>query len=55
MISRRILPSRTAVSFAGDDLEMPVCRERHPRVELGKTTLSKKPEVQPKDRRVFSS
>ena len=40
--------------IGGDDIEVPVCRKRRLGIELGKTALSEKPEVRPKDRVVFA-
>ena len=53
MISRRILPSRTAVSLAAMTSRCQFVSERRLRIELGKAALGEKPEVRPKDRIVF--
>jgi hypothetical protein len=47
----RALPHRG--QLGGDNFEVPVCRKRRLRVEFGKTALSEKIEIRPKDRIVF--
>jgi hypothetical protein len=61
MISRRILPARSAISpdgrpFAGrsedrgDDLDVPVHRELGPRAQLAEAALREADEIEPQQR-----